>query len=53
MDNLFNTILTNKASDLTVASAAVTMLISLLLGGAVAFTYYKTRTKPHIRETLQ
>ena len=43
MDNLFNTILTITASDLTVASAAVTMLISLLLGGAFAFTYYKTQ----------
>ncbi len=43
MDNLFNTILTNTTSDLTVATAAVTMLISLLLGDAVAFTYYKTQ----------
>lgn len=43
MDNLFNNILTNVSSEITVGSAVITMLISVLFGVAVAATYYKTQ----------
>lgn len=43
MDNLFNNILTNVSSEITVGSAVITMLISVLFGAAVAATYYKTQ----------
>ena len=43
MNNLFNDILANVSSDITVGSAVLTMLISLILGAAIAFTYRKTQ----------
>lgn len=43
MNELFNTILTNTSAELTVSSAAVTMLAALLFGGAVAYTYRRTQ----------
>jgi hypothetical protein len=44
MDTLFNSILTNTSSEITVMSAVVTMLIGLVFGGIIAFTYYKTQS---------
>lgn len=43
MDYLFNNILANTSTELTVAAAAATMLAAILFGGAIAFTYYKTQ----------
>lgn len=43
MDNLFNNILVNISSEITVASAAATMISALLLGAIIAFIYYKTQ----------
>ena len=43
MDNLFNNILTNVSADLGVGSAVMTMLVAVVFGGAIGFTYYKTQ----------
>ena len=43
MNELFNTVLSNVSSELTVMTSVITMLIALLFGGAIAFTYYKTQ----------
>lgn len=45
MDTLFNSILTNTSSEITIIGAAVTMLIGLIFGGIIAFTYYKTQNE--------
>ena len=39
MNELFNTILSNVSSDITVMSSVVTILAALLFGAAIAFTY--------------
>lgn len=52
MDNLFNDILANVSSDITVGSAVLTMLIALILGGAVAFTYRKTQNGAVYQQSL-
>lgn len=43
MDNIFNSILTNTSSQITVSSAVLTMLLALALGGAIGATYRKTQ----------
>lgn len=43
MDNLFNTILTNVSSDITLYSALITMAVAVVFGAVIAFTYYKTQ----------
>lgn len=43
MDNFFNTVLANISADITVMSAVTTMLVAVLFGVAIAFTYYKTQ----------
>ncbi len=45
MNYIFNTVLSNSSADLTFASAALTMAISVLFGTAIAFTYAKTRAE--------
>lgn len=52
MNNLFNDILANVSSDITVGSAVLTMLISLILGGAIAFTYRKTQNGVAYQQSL-
>jgi hypothetical protein len=42
MDNLFNQILANTTADITFTSALITIVAALVLGGIIAFTYYKT-----------
>ena len=42
MDNLFNTFVSNTSSELTAASALVVMLVSILMGLIIAFTYILT-----------
>ncbi len=41
MTELFNNILSNVSSNLTVGSALVTLTVAILFGIFVAFTYYK------------
>ena len=45
MDNLFNEILSNVSTEMTVDSAVTTILIAVLMGFAIAFTYFKTQEK--------
>ena len=52
MNNLFNDILANVSSDITVGSAVLTMLISLILGAAIAFTYRKTQNGTAYQQSL-
>lgn len=52
MNSLFNDILTNASSEITVESAVITMLISLALGGAIAFTYRKTQNGAAYQQSL-
>ncbi len=43
MDNIFNDILTNTSSDISIGSAVITMLFALAFGTAIGITYYKTQ----------
>ncbi len=43
MNDLFNVVLSNVSSQITVVSALVTIAVALIFGGAVAVTYYKTQ----------
>ncbi|MBQ7718623.1 MAG: DUF4956 domain-containing protein [Clostridia bacterium] len=43
MDNLFNSILTNVSQDITISSAVITMVVAVVFGLAIGFTYYKTQ----------
>ena len=43
MDNLFNNLLSYVSSDITFSSAIITMVVALILGGVIAFTYFKTQ----------
>ena len=47
MDNLFNNILTNASSEITVGSAVITMLTALILGAVTAFTYFKVQEESY------
>lgn len=49
MDYLFNDILANVSADMTLASAVVTMLVAVLFGAAIGFTYYKTQEENYQR----
>ena len=52
MNTLFNEILSNVSNDITVSSALVTMLISLLMGAAIAFTYRKTQDEDFYQQSF-
>lgn len=52
MNELFNQILTNTTAEMTVYTAIITMVMALLFGGAVAFTYYKTRDEATYQRSL-
>ena len=43
MDNLFNNILANVSADITIGAAIITMLVAVIFGAAIGFTYYKTQ----------
>ena len=43
MDNLFNNILANTSSEITVMSSVITMLAAIVLGVIIAVTYMKTQ----------
>ncbi len=49
MDNLFNNILTDTSSEITVFSAVITMLAALLLGAMIACTYRVTQKEKYQR----
>lgn len=49
MDNLFNNILSNASSDITVTSALITMTIAICFGAAIAFTYRKVQEENYQR----
>lgn len=49
MDNLFNNILANVSSDITVGSSIITMLVAVIFGVAIGFTYYKTQEENYQR----
>lgn len=52
MDTIFNSILTNTSSEITVLSAVVTMLIGLVFGGIIAFTYYKMQSDVNYQRSM-
>ena len=43
MNNFFNEILSNVSADITVGGAVITMLVAVVFGTAIGFTYYKTQ----------
>lgn len=49
MDNIFNNILVNVSSEITVVSAVVTMFVAVFFGAAIGFTYYKTQEENYQR----
>lgn len=49
MDNFFNTILSNVSTEMSVASALITMITAIVLGAVIAFTYYKTQEETYQR----
>ena len=49
MNELFNTVLTNTSSDITVLSAIITMLAAVVFGAVIAFTYFKTQAEGYQR----
>lgn len=52
MDNLFNNILTNASSEITVFSSVITMLTAIIFGAAIAFTYYKTKDEETYQRSM-
>ena len=49
MDNLFNNILANTSSDISISSAIITMLVAVAFGAIIGFTYYKTQEENYQR----
>lgn len=49
MDNLFNNILVNISENITVSSAIITMLVAVVFGSAIGFTYYRTQEENYQR----
>ena len=43
MDNFFNNVLSIVSADLSIGSAIITMLVAVLFGAAIGYTYYKTQ----------
>lgn len=43
MDSLFNNILANVSNDITVWGSIITIIVSAIFGGVIAFTYCKTQ----------
>ncbi len=52
MENLFNNILVNASSEITVSGAIITILFGLLSGAIIAFTYFKTQSEEHYQRSL-
>ena len=49
MDSLFNGILSSSSADITVATAIITMLVAIVFGVVIGFTYYKTQEENYQR----
>lgn len=49
MDNLFNNILANVSADITIGSAIITMIVAVVFGAAIGFTYYNTQEENYQR----
>ncbi len=49
MDSLFNNILANVSQDITPTSAIITIIVSVVFGLAIGFTYYKTQEESYQR----
>lgn len=52
MDIFFNELLANTSADLTFLQSLVTMAVALILGGIIAFTYYKTQSEEYYQRSL-
>ncbi|MBR1737053.1 MAG: DUF4956 domain-containing protein [Firmicutes bacterium] len=52
MNELFNSILANTSSELTVADSIITMAAALIFGLVIAFTYYKTQSDDLYQRSL-
>ena len=52
MDSFFNELLVNTSADLTFAQSLITMAVALILGGGIAFTYYKTQGEEYYQRSL-
>lgn len=52
MNNLFNTVLANLSDGITPFSAVITMMLALILGGVIAFTYRKTQDEAVYQRSL-
>lgn len=52
MDTLFNSILANTSSELSVGAAIVTMLFALALGGIITLTYQLTQDETVYQRSL-
>ena len=49
MNNLFNFILTNNTTDMSVSGMCIALLVSALFGLSIGFTYFKTQTENYQR----
>ena len=49
MDELFNSILVGNSTELTVSMVIITILVAVLFGAVIAFTYYKTQEENYQR----
>ena len=52
MDSFFNELLVNTSEDLTFIQSLITMAVALILGGCIAFTYYKTQSEEYYQRSL-
>lgn len=52
MNELFNTVLSDASSDITVLSSLITMIVALLFGGAIASVYYRTQDEAVYQRNL-
>ncbi len=52
MDTFFNELLANTSADLTFFQSLITMAVALILGGIIAFTYYKTQNEEYYQRSL-
>ncbi len=52
MDIFFNELLANTSADLTFIQSLITMAVALVLGGVIAFTYYKTQSDEYYQRSL-
>ncbi len=52
MDSFFNELLANTSANLTFFQSLITMAVALVLGGVIAFTYYKTQSEEYYQRSL-